>query len=71
MHSGLIMINFNFDLTHLSLEELLGCMLVAELVGISQIGTKQEAPQWTFKKTYLVAFLGHTDVTETVFFQCQ
>ena len=34
MHSGLIMINFNFDLTHLSLEELLGCMLVAELVGM-------------------------------------
>ena len=28
-------------------------------------GTKEEAPQGTFKKTYLVAFLGHTDATGT------
>ena len=27
--------------------------------------TKEEAPQWDFKKTYLIAFLGHTDATET------
>ena len=26
--------------------------------------TKEEAPRWAFKKTYLVAFLGHTDHTD-------
>ena len=25
---------------------------------------KEEVPHWTFKKTYLVAFLGHTDHTD-------
>ena len=26
--------------------------------------TKEEAPHWTLKKTYLVAFLSHTDHTD-------
>jgi len=28
-------------------------------------GTKEEAPQRAFKKTYLVAFLAHIDATRT------
>ena len=29
--------------------------------------TNEEAPQQTFKKTYLVAFLSHSDATEPTF----
>ena len=36
--------------------EMLGIILRKETTQVTK-----EAPQWTFEKTYLVAFLGHTD----------
>ena len=64
-----------FDLKHLPLEEFLGYVVVIwqKCHKDSQIGvkkkilanvTKDAAPQWTFKKTSLEAFLGRTDVAE-------
>ena len=61
---------------HLLLESfLVACRVVVECQECSQIGlpwekrlanvTKEEAPLWTFKRTYLVAFFGHTRATET------
>ena len=53
--------------------EFLGCMVVVEICQeCSQIGllkiladvTKEKASQ--FIKTYLIAFLGHTDVTDNL-----
>ena len=62
------------DLTHLPMEEFLQvAWLWYKCEERSQIDllkketnlTKEATPQWTFKKTYLVAFLGQTAATET------